>query len=87
MVLFGNKKTNWEAVKKEMAKPDFIKRINDIERNGVTQVALTKLQNYVNQEGFKNENLNELSSVAAKISKFILAIVQFNKVSTVVKNK
>ena len=88
MVLLG-KKTKWDEIKKEIGKADFLTRLNNVytKRDEIAPAALTKLNNYLTQEGFKNDNMGAISQCAERMQQFVLAIAQYHKVLTVVQNK
>ena len=85
MVLLG-KKTKWDEIKKEISKADFLTRVLGIyaKRDEITQAVLKKLNNYLTQEGFRNDNIGAISQCAKRMQLYVLAIVNYHKVKIVV---
>ena len=68
MILLGKDDPNWTVVKKEINDGgNFIKKLNDFDKDNVSKTTLKKLRKYTKQDTFKLEKCENISKAVGSL--------------------
>ncbi|KAK9722971.1 AAA+ lid domain [Popillia japonica] len=85
-VLLGAK-TDWASAKQQMADANFLKKLQDYDKNHITEAMTRKLKPYIDNKDFVPEIVVNVSKVCKSMCMWVRAIDQYAKVYKVVEPK
>lgn len=78
MIIMGKDPT-WATVQKELAAPDFLKKMQEIDKDHISQKTLLKIEKLTHDSTMSKERIRNISEVAASIWGFVLAMESYAK--------
>ena len=61
------KNTDWPSVKKELADPQFVKKIKEYDKDKISQSILKKIERYTKKEDFDPDKIKDKSEAAGAL--------------------
>jgi dynein heavy chain len=86
MVILG-KDTTWLAVKKELADPQFVKKIKEFDKDKISQSILKKIERYTKKEEFDPAYIEKKSEAAGALCVWVRSMEDYAKALKVVNPK
>ena len=86
MVILG-KDTTWLAVKKELADPQFVKKIKEYDKDKISQSVLKKIERYTKKEEFDPVYIQKKSEAAGALCVWVRSMEDYAKALKVVGPK
>ncbi|XP_001850815.2 dynein heavy chain 6, axonemal [Culex quinquefasciatus] len=86
LILLGAK-TDWNSAKVVMADVNFLKKLEDYDKEHISDAMLKKLKTYVEHKDFQPATIEKVSKVAKSMCLWVIAVERFAKVYRVVEPK
>ncbi|XP_022919976.1 dynein axonemal heavy chain 6 [Onthophagus taurus] len=86
LILLGSK-TDWNSAKQVMADVNFLKKLQEYDKNHMTEAMLKKIKPYIENKNFVPEIIEKVSKVCKSMCLWVRAIDQYAKVYKVVEPK
>ncbi|CCW70167.1 unnamed protein product [Phytomonas sp. Hart1] len=87
LTLLGEKDVSWERSKLVMSRMDFIKDLQNYQRDELTEKMIRSIQKYVNNPDFQPDEVAKSSKACRSLSLWVLAINNYYEVVKVVAPK
>ena len=81
------KETTWISVKKELADPQFVKKIKEFDKNKISSGILKKIEKYTKKEEFDPDYIQKKSEAAGALCLWVRSMEDFAKALKVVGPK
>lgn len=85
-LLLGTK-TDWAAAKQVMGDGNFLKRLQDFDKNNIPEKTLQKLKAYIDNKDFQPDIVASVSKVCKSMCMWVRAIDMYAKVYKIVEPK
>ena len=73
MILLGKDDPNWTLVKKELNDGvNFLKKLNDFDKDNISKATLKKLSKYTKQDNFKLEKCENISKAVGALCQWVI---------------
>ncbi|XP_055549943.1 dynein axonemal heavy chain 6 [Wyeomyia smithii] len=86
LILLGAK-TDWNSAKVVMADVNFLKRLEEYDKEHIPETILKKLKTYIEHKDFQPPIIEKVSKVAKSMCQWVIAVERFAKVYKVVEPK
>ena len=81
------KNTDWPSVKKELADPQFVKKIKEYDKDKISQSILKKIERYTKKEDFDPDKIKDKSEAAGALCLWVRSMEDYAKALKVVGPK
>ena len=81
MILLGKDDPNWTVVKKEINDcGNFIKKLNDFDKDNISKATQKKLSKYTKQDTFKLEKCENLSKAVGFLCQWVIQVELYSNI-------
>lgn len=81
------KDPTWQTVKKELADPNFVKKIMEFDKERISQATLKKIERYTKMENFQPQYVVKVSVAAGALCQWVRSLEDYSKALKVVAPK
>lgn len=87
VILRNIKDVSWKGAKVMMTDPNFLKSLLEFDKDGITDKQIKQLQTYTKDPTFTPENVVTISTAAAGLLNWVMAMIKYNAVARGVNPK
>jgi len=86
MIVF-KKPSDWATVKKELAAPDFTKKIKEFDMDSVDPATLKKIEGFTKRQEFNHTDVGKVSMAAGALCLWVRSLEDYTKALKIVEPK